>query len=81
MSTYVFIDESGNLDFGAAGSLHFQLVCDIGQLTDGQVLGLQRLRGRLLRDGHDIEYFHASVNKRTVRTEVYRVLTDTAISG
>jgi hypothetical protein len=78
MSTYVFIDESGDLDFGAAGSAHFQLVCVIGQLTDGQVLGLQRLRRRLLRDGHDIEYFHATVNKSAVRAEVYRVLTDTA---
>ena len=79
ISTFVFIDESGNLDFGAAGSSHFQLVCVIGQLTDDQVLGLQRLRRRLLRDGHDIEYFHASVNKHAVRNEVYKVLTDSAM--
>ena len=79
MSTLVFIDESGNLDFDAAGSSHFQLVCVIGQLTDDQVLGLQRLRRRLLRDGLDIEYFHASVNKHAVRNEVYKVLTDSAM--
>jgi hypothetical protein len=61
---------------GGLGAL--PAVCVIGQLTDGCVLGLQRLRRRLLRDGHDIEYFHATVNKSAVRAEAYRVLTDTA---
>ncbi len=72
MSTFVFIDESGNLDFDAAGSSHFQLVCVIGQLTDDQVLGLQRLRRRLLRNGLDIEYFHASVTSTRPGTRCTR---------
>lgn len=75
MPDFVFIDESGNLDFSAAGSSRFLIVCVIGQLAASQVLGLHGLRAKLLGSGQDIEYFHASVNKASVRAEVYKALT------
>lgn len=76
---YLFIDESGNFDFSPKGTKYFVLT---GFVTFDPIVkrdDLVRLRYRLLADGVDQEYFHATEDKQTVRDEVYTFLS--AISG
>lgn len=67
---FVFIDESGNLDFGAKGTANYVLaaVSTINPVLSANVL--QRLKYMYLREGDDIEFFHASENKQKIRNEV-----------
>jgi hypothetical protein len=64
---YVFLDESGNFDFGPKGTPYFVLC---GLLTFdpmGSSSPLQELRYTLLSEGLDIECFHASEDIQSVR--------------
>ncbi len=71
---YLFIDESGNFDFSPKGTKFFTLT---GFITSEPVVkrdDLIRLRYRLLLEGIDQEYFHATEDKQSVRNEVYGFL-------
>jgi len=71
---YLFIDESGNFDFSPKGTKYFVLT---GFATFNPIVkrgDLVKLRYRLLAEGVDQEYFHATEDKQTVRDEVYSFL-------
>lgn len=71
---YLFIDESGNFDFSSRGTKFFTLT---GLVTFDPVVRreeLLRLRYKLLADGHDHEYFHATEDNQATRDAVYAFL-------
>lgn len=71
---YLFIDESGNFDFSPKGTKYFVLT---GFATFDPIVkrgDLVKLRYKLLSDGIDQEYFHATEDKQLVRDEVYSFL-------
>lgn len=71
---YIFLDESGNLDFSRGGTKYYVLaaVTTTNPLATSQEL--QQLKYDLLEKGVDIEYFHASEDKQTTRNEVVKKL-------
>lgn len=68
---FIFIDESGNFDFSSIGTRHFALaaVTAIDPLSSSQ--RLQSLKYNLLKDGVDVECFHASPDRQNVRDAVF----------
>ena len=71
---YVFLDESGNLDFSPSGTRYFVLTgvwlprpfpCDAE---------LHGLRFDLIESGLDIEYFHASDDRQATRDRVFEII-------
>jgi hypothetical protein len=69
-SHFLFIDESGNFDFGSSGSAHFVMA---GVLTPNPLksaLPLQALRYRLLEQGINLSSFHAAPDLQEVRNSV-----------
>ncbi|HWO07350.1 MAG TPA: DUF3800 domain-containing protein [Candidatus Paceibacterota bacterium] len=71
---YLFIDESGNFDFSPKGTKYFLLT---GLLTFDPLIKREKLidlRYRLLRDGKDQEFFHASEDTQAVRDQVFDIL-------
>lgn len=73
---YVFVDESGNFDFSDNGTTHFVLGALATTDPTASARHAQRLKYRLLGDGHDISSFHASEDKQLVRDEVLRTMAD-----
>lgn len=71
---YLFIDESGNFDFSSRGTKFFALASFITNDPVTKREDLIRLRYRLLSEGNDHEYFHATEDKQAVRDEVYSFL-------
>ncbi len=72
---YLFIDESGNFDFSPKGTKYFILT---GLITSDPVTkrgDLVKLRYKLLLEGVDQEYFHATEDQQIVRDQVYNFLT------
>ena len=68
---YLFLDESGNFDFSPKGTKFFILT---GLATFDPILKreeLVRLRYKLLSEGIDEEFFHATEDKQSVRDEVF----------
>lgn len=68
---YLFLDESGNFDFSPKGTKFFILT---GFATFDPIVrreALVRLRYKLLSEGIDEEFFHATEDKQTVRDEVF----------
>jgi hypothetical protein len=71
---YVFLDESGNLDFSEAGTRY--LVFAAITLTrpfpwDG---ALASLKYDVVEQGTDVEYFHAAEDRQVVRNGVFGVI-------
>jgi RNA binding exosome subunit len=71
---YLFIDESGNFDFSPKGTKYFVLTGFTTFDPNVKRGDLVKLRYRLLSEGLDQEYFHATEDKQTVRDEVYAFL-------
>lgn len=71
---YIFLDESGNLDFSRGGTTHYVLaaVTTVNPLASSQ--DLQQLKYSRLENGIDTEYFHASEDKQVTRDEVIKRL-------
>lgn len=64
---FVFIDESGNLDFSTRGTKHFVLGAGI---TSDPLAGsrvVSSVKYDLLAEGMNIPYFHASENSQFIR--------------
>ena len=73
-TTYIYLDESGNLDFNNTGSRHFVL-CAMITSTVAETQGLLHcLKSKLLEDGVDKEYFHATEDRQFVRNKVFQVM-------
>jgi hypothetical protein len=78
---YLFLDESGNLDFSPSGTKYYALTAL--STTDPFLIGskLLRLRYELLPNyacGQRLEengYFHASEDAQAVRDQVFKILT------
>jgi hypothetical protein len=71
---YIFIDESGDLNFSQKGTSHFILtaISTLNPLVGREaILGV---RYGLLREGRDIEYFHASEDAQIVRDKVFETV-------
>lgn len=64
---FVFIDESGNLDFSPRGTHHFVLAAAISQDPVACSSVVSSLKYDLLVEGMNIPYFHASENSQYVR--------------
>ena len=71
---YLFLDESGNLDFSPKGTKYFVLT-SIGLTQPSALLSeIDALRRCFLEVGQDSEYFHAAEDSRFVRNEVFGVI-------
>ncbi len=71
---YVFIDESGNLDFSKKGTRFFVLSAITAVFPIESSQRLQNLKYSLLSKGYggdEYQYFHASEDKQSVRDDVF----------
>lgn len=71
---YLFLDESGNFDFSSKGTKYFVVTA---LATYDPVIDrdqMLRLRYKLLQEGRNQEFFHASEDKQSVRDEVFQIL-------
>lgn len=73
-SLFIFLDESGNLDFSAKGTAHFVLAAVTALQPIQSSTELQNLKYSLLSDGEDVQHFHASEDKQATRDEVFQVI-------
>src|SRR3990167_6726407 len=71
---YFFLDESGNLDFSPAGTKFYVFTCISTDNVNELIWPLYDIKHDLIRNGHDIEYFHASEDKQVVRDKVFAAL-------
>lgn len=71
---YVFLDESGNLDFSGKGSNHFVLSAIFTQDPCKPAAALQQLKYELLAQQSDQLEFHATENSRYTRARVQKVI-------
>lgn len=79
MSTlFIFLDESGNLDFSSKGTNHFVLAAVTALQPIQSSTELQELKYRLLSDGEDVQHFHASEDKQATRDVVFKVINELA---
>ena len=76
--TYVFLDESGNLDFTGRGTPYFVLASLSIRRPFPWVAALDELRYDCIERGLDLEYFHCAYDNRHVRERVFRVLAEHA---
>ena len=71
---YVYLDESGDWEFSPKGSTHFA----VGALWTSEpaalVHALVNLRFELLKEGVDLDSFHASPDKQATRDRVFATL-------
>lgn len=73
---YIFLDESGNLDFSKTGTRHFVLAAVAALVPLDSSKPLQQLKYSLLSKGIDLQHFHASEDKQQVRDQVFAVIND-----
>jgi hypothetical protein len=67
---YIFLDESGNLDFSRTGTLHYVLAAVVTESPLELSQKMQKLKYLKLEENKDIEYFHASEDKQHIRDDV-----------
>lgn len=72
---FLFIDESGNFDFTPGGTKYFVLSClsTFNPIEEREKLII--LRYKLLCEGIDQEYFHATEDTQITRDAVFRIIT------
>ena len=71
---YMYLDESGNLDFGQTGSQYFIMTCAVARRPFLVCDSLRSYRYDLWENGLDIEKFHACEDANDVRKGVYNIL-------
>ena len=71
---YIYLDESGNLDFTEKGTEYFVLSAMMTFNPAESQRSLQTLKYDLLERGVDAEFFHASPDMQEVRNEVFRAI-------
>ena len=67
---FIFIDESGNFDFSLTGTKYFVLSA-VSTLNPLGKEKLEEIKYDLIKNGTDLEYFHATEDKQSVRDLVY----------
>ncbi|MFM2424209.1 MAG: hypothetical protein RLZZ70_600 [Candidatus Parcubacteria bacterium] len=71
---YVFVDESGNLDFKISGTNYFVLAAVSALAPLNSSLTLQNLKYEFLTQnsgGRDYQHFHASEDRQIIRDKVF----------
>lgn len=71
---YMYLDESGNLDFKQSGTPFFLMTCVVATRPFNSADAMRELRYDLMEKGMDIQKFHACDDKNEVRKSVYRIL-------
>ena len=70
---FVFIDESGNFDFSPKGTKYFVLSAVSTLNPLGKEI-LEEIKCDLMKNGNNLEYFHASEDKQFIRNRVYNFI-------
>lgn len=71
---YLFLDESGNLDFSPNGTKYFFLSCIVKERPFNAYKELNELKYDLVESGLNLEYFHAAEDRQPVRDKVFDVI-------
>ena len=71
---YMYLDESGNLDFKESGTPYFMMTCAVSRRPFIAGDAMRELRYDLLESGKDIEKFHACEDDEEMRKGVYAIL-------
>ena len=71
---YIFLDESGNLDFSQNGTRFFQIAGVIQERPFESYKLLNELRYDLIEEGHDLEKFHATEDLQEIRNRVFAII-------
>jgi hypothetical protein len=69
-SLFIFIDESGNFDFSPKGTKYF-LLSAVSTLNPLGKEKLEEIKYDLMKNGTDLEYFHATEDRQVIRNKVY----------
>lgn len=64
---HIHLDEAGNLEFSPKGSRYFVFAASWTYEPEALAAALTQLRFSLLRDGHDLDSFHATEDKQSHR--------------
>lgn len=75
---YMYLDESGNLDFKPSGTPFFVMTCAVTGRPFELCDALREYRYDLWESGLDVEKFHACEDGKEVRQGVYRILSEMA---
>jgi len=67
---FIFIDESGNFDFSPNGTKYFVLSA-VSTLSPLGKERLEEIKYELMKNGINLEYFHAAEDRQIVRNQVY----------
>jgi len=67
---FIFIDESGNFDFSPKGTKYF-ILSAVSTLNPLGKEKLEEIKYDLMKNGTNLEYFHATEDKQVVRNKVY----------
>ncbi len=67
---FIFIDESGGFDFSPKGTKYFVLSA-VSTLNPLGKERLEEIKYDLMKNGTNLEYFHATEDKQIVRNQVY----------
>lgn len=71
---YIFLDESGNLDFSIKGTKYFVLTSISKTRPFGAYKEMTELKYDLIESGLNMEYFHASEDRQVVRDKVFEIV-------
>ena len=70
---FIFIDESGNFDFPSKGTKYF-ILSAVSTLNPLGKEKLEEIKYDLMKNGTNLEYFHATEDKQVVRNQVYNFI-------
>ena len=70
---FIFIDESGNFDFSPKGTKYF-ILSAVSTLNPLGKEKLEEIKYDLMKNGTNLEYFHATEDKQVVRNQVYNFI-------
>ncbi|MBA3065764.1 DUF3800 domain-containing protein [bacterium] len=70
---FIFVDESGNFDFSFSGTKYF-ILTSVSTLIPHKKDRLEEIKYKSLKNGIEIEYFHATEDKQRVRDEVFEFI-------
>jgi len=71
---YIFLDESGNLDFSRKGTTNYVLAAVTTIAPINNAKKMQQLKYDVLNENQDLEYFHASEDKQAIRDRVFSTI-------
>ncbi len=70
---FIFIDESGNFDFSPKGTKYF-ILSAVSTLNPLGKEKLEEIKYDLMKNGTNLEYFHATEDRQVVRNQVYNFI-------